>query len=137
MYNAFATADIAGTKGSTRLHMDMADAVNIMLHCERCPDGEEGFASWDLYHPRDASKLRHFLNEEFPQADPLHLKDPIHSQQFYLDHRLRQKLQERYGVSSFRIYQKKGQAIFIPAGCAHQVTDSTLTLTLLNALSGP
>ncbi len=44
MYNAFATADTEGSKGSTRLHMDMADAVNIMVYAEPCSDGAPGGA---------------------------------------------------------------------------------------------
>ncbi|KAG8927620.1 hypothetical protein FRC01_007166 [Tulasnella sp. 417] len=40
---------------------------------------------------------------------------------YYLDSDLRKELFEREGVKSWRIYQKPGEAVFIPAGCAHQV----------------
>jgi lysine-specific demethylase 3 len=49
------------------------------------------------------------------------ITDPIHGQQFYLDEELRNKLCEEYGVLSYRFYQRPGDAVFIPAGCAHQV----------------
>jgi len=40
---------------------------------------------------------------------------------FYLDCDLRKELYEEFGVKSYRIYQKPGDVVFIPAGCAHQV----------------
>ena len=40
MYNAFASKDEPGSKGSTRLNMDMADAVNIMQYAEKTPEGK-------------------------------------------------------------------------------------------------
>jgi lysine-specific demethylase 3 len=49
------------------------------------------------------------------------INDPIHGQQFYLDEELRGELFQRAGVMSFRVYQRPGEAVFIPAGCAHQV----------------
>ncbi|KAI9441323.1 hypothetical protein H4582DRAFT_1848819 [Lactarius indigo] len=118
MYNAFATQDAEGSKGSTRLHMDMADAVNVMVHAEPCADGSSGGARWDLYRAEDAPAIRQFLSERFKLANGL---DPIHSQQFYLDERLRVELYTKTGVRSHRVLQRQGEAVFIPAGCAHQV----------------
>jgi len=118
MYNAMASFESLGSKGSTRLHMDMADAVNIMLYAAQTPDGRPGCAAWDLFKAEDAVKLRKFLRKKF-KGQFQH--DPIHSQQFYLDSTLRQELYKEYGVKSHRIYQKPGEAVFIPAGCAHQV----------------
>ncbi|KAG8766760.1 hypothetical protein FRC16_007579, partial [Serendipita sp. 398] len=60
--------------------------------------------------------------EEYPvETSPVFYIDPIHSQHFYLTPPLRKKLFDKYGVKSWRIYQKPGDAVFIPAGCAHQV----------------
>ncbi|KAL6298095.1 Clavaminate synthase-like protein [Sparassis latifolia] len=118
MYNAMASFEAQGSKGSTRLHMDMADAINIMLYANTTPDGRPGCAVWDLYKAEDSIKLRKFLRKRF-KGQFQH--DPIHSQLFYLDSTLRQELYQEYGVKSYRIYQKPGEAVFIPAGCAHQV----------------
>lgn len=41
---------------------------------------------------------------------------PIHSQQFFLDSKLRAELFQKKGVKSWRIHQRAGQAVFIPAG---------------------
>ena len=117
MYNAMASSDIPGTKGSTRLHMDMADAVNVMLYSAPTPDGKPGGALWDIYDASDAGKLRDFLKNKFKGKFQ---NDPIHSQMFYLDCDLRKELYEEFGVKSYRIYQKPGDVVFIPAGCAHQ-----------------
>ncbi|OJA07528.1 hypothetical protein AZE42_07698 [Rhizopogon vesiculosus] len=118
MYNAMSSFESAGSKGSTRIHMDMADAVNIMTYASSSPDGKPGCAVWDLFRAQDAERLRHFLKKKFKGAFQ---HDPIHSQQFYLDSQLRKELYDTLGIKSHRVYQKPGEAIFIPAGCAHQV----------------
>ncbi|TFY69492.1 hypothetical protein EVJ58_g372 [Rhodofomes roseus] len=118
MYNAMASFEAHGSKGSTRLHMDMADAVNVMLYAARTPDGRPGCAAWDLFKAEDAIKLRKYMRKKFKG----HFQhDPIHSQQFYLDSEHREELFKEYGVKSHRVYQQPGEAVFIPAGCAHQV----------------
>lgn len=100
--------------------MDIADALNIMTYASPKPDGSPGCAAWDLFRREDSEPLRAFLREEF------HFRgsedsDPIHSQLYYLSDDLRQKLYDKYGVRSYRVYQRAGEAIMIPAGCAHQV----------------
>lgn len=140
MYNSLASSQEVGSKGSTRLHMDMADALNVMLYASKCEDGTEGYAVWDLFRAEDSDKLRVFLRRKFGQVHhgqgfglagisgggggsggmPI-AHDPIHGQQFYLDVALRQALFDEFGVKSYRVYQRPGDGVFIPAGCAHQV----------------
>ncbi|KAA8909829.1 hypothetical protein FN846DRAFT_769761, partial [Sphaerosporella brunnea] len=111
--------------GTTNLHLDLTDAVNIMLYetgGENAPQYstvEKGIpecgAIWDIFRPEDASKIRGFLKLRDPECD-----DPIHRQCHYLsEHDL--SLLAKEGVGSYRIYQRAGDAVFIPAGCAHQV----------------
>jgi lysine-specific demethylase 3 len=143
MYNSMASSQEAGSKGSTRLHMDMADAFNVMLYASSCADGSPGYAAWDLYRAEDSDKIREFLRKKFTsgsaavtngrplptqaekaaalQNQAIAIHDPIHSQHFYLDVELRRQLWEEYEVKSYRIYQRPGEGVFIPAGCAHQV----------------
>lgn len=118
MYNAYASNEDPGTKGSTRLHMDMADAVNIMMHAEPTPAGDVGCAAWDIFRAEDSEEIRVFLKKHFRNKV---VTDPIHAQIFYLDPSLRKQLYDEHGVKSYRFYQKPGDAVFIPAGCAHQV----------------
>ena len=131
MYNAMASSDTPGTKGSTRLHMDMADAVNVMLYSAPTPDGKPGTALWDIYDASDAGKIRDFLKNKFKGKFQ---NDPIHSQMFYLDCDLRKELYEEFGVKSYRIYQKPGDVVFIPAGCAHQARCFSLELTIVTGI---
>lgn len=137
MYNSLASSQEPGSKGSTRLHMDMADALNVMLYASKCEDGTEGYAVWDLFRAEDSDKLRGFLRKRFGQPKSgqglpgigggggsggvVIAHDPIHGQQFYLDVELRQALFDECGVKSYRVYQRPGDGVFIPAGCAHQV----------------
>jgi [histone H3]-dimethyl-L-lysine9 demethylase len=118
MYIALATTDEEGSKGSTRLHMDMADVVNIMVHAEARADGSPGVAAWDLFRAEDADKLRRFLKRRFGMNGQ---HDPILSQQYYLDAALRKELYDDHKIRSHRVYQRPGDAVFVPAGCAHQV----------------
>lgn len=120
MYIAHAANDGPDGFGSTRLHMDIADAVNVLLKSSSLPNGEPGCAAWDIYKAEDADKLRAFLNEKYFDITVV---DPIHAQRYFLNSELRKELYEKTGVYSFRIYQHPGEAVFIPAGCAHQVSN--------------
>ncbi|KAH8829753.1 hypothetical protein DL96DRAFT_1590275 [Flagelloscypha sp. PMI_526] len=126
MYNAQANFITAGSKGTTRLHMDMADALNIMPWAGNDPQdpSKPGCAVWDLFRPEDSDAIRDFIGEhilppELKRKDPGF--DPIHNQTVYLDASLLEKLKIEKGVKSYRIYQYANEAVFIPAGCAHQV----------------
>ena len=46
---------------------------------------------------------------------------PSTDSSFILDVELRKTLWEEYGVKSYRVYQRPGDGLFIPAGCAHQI----------------
>ncbi|KAL0928758.1 hypothetical protein M5K25_000679 [Dendrobium thyrsiflorum] len=46
---------------------------------------------------------------------------PIHDQSFYLSMDHKRKLKEEYGIEPWSFVQKLGEAVFIPAGCPHQV----------------
>ncbi|KAF8179254.1 hypothetical protein K438DRAFT_1725852 [Mycena galopus ATCC 62051] len=120
MYNAYANpkGTSRGSHGSTKLHMDMADALNIMTHATDLPGGQSGAAAWDIFRAQDSNKIREFMRKKFPNLPTG--QDPIHSQQVYLDDTHLAELQRHAGVTSYRVYQKAGEAVFIPAGCAHQ-----------------
>lgn len=111
--------------GTTNLHLDLTDAVNVMLFASGGQDAPEiattdkGIpqcgAVWDIFPPSSAVAIRAYLKETRDEVD-----DPIHRQCFYLSEHDLEMLAQR-GVGSYRIFQDPGDAIFIPAGCPHQV----------------
>ncbi len=153
MYIAYGSS-LYPEHGSTNLHLDMSDAVNLIVYVGIPEDGnreehyqagiravdeagcdlatrqrvrEEGVvvgALWHIFHPRDADRIRDFLNkvalEKGQKLEPHN--DPIHDQSIYLDGRLRQRLFEEYGVIGYAYPQCEGDTIFIPAGAPHQVS---------------
>lgn len=56
----------------------------------------------------------------------------IHQQQIYFNEYLRKQLYEQYGVKGWKIEQKVGQAVFVPAGCPHQVVNMADCIKIAN-----
>ena len=156
--------------GTTSLHMDMADAVNLMVYVEpdkeatkrddtpSSPHGsseaaerscrEEAYSAagirlgvddlrrqqaecpvagaiWDIWLAEDEPKLTAFLwrvaKEESGERALKLVGHPVHDANIYLTANLRQRLWQEEGVIGFRHLQCEGEAVFIPAGCPHQV----------------
>ena len=114
IYMALASKQVDGYSGSTRLHCDLCDAINLMVYSTPL----EGTALWHIFKVCDVDKTRAYIQHTFnhPQHD-----DPIHSQRYYLGPTNLEKLNSIHGVVPFTIHQGVGEAVFIPAGCPHQV----------------
>ncbi|KAJ7567097.1 hypothetical protein O6H91_02G132000 [Diphasiastrum complanatum] len=86
-----------------------------------------GGALWDIFRREDVPKLRAYLmkhREEFKHVDnkPVEkILHPIHDQTLFLDEEHKKKLKEEFEVEAWTFEQKLGEAVFIPAGCPHQV----------------
>ena len=117
MYNAYGGLENDLLHGSTRLHLDVTGAVNIMLYAASLPDGSPGFAIWHIFPSTATAFIREFLLS----INPCERGDPIHNQATYLTPALLKALSERHGVHPHVIHQYPGVAVFIPAGCPHQV----------------
>ncbi|KAJ3084769.1 hypothetical protein HDU99_003467 [Rhizoclosmatium hyalinum] len=126
MYNAFGSSD-AGEDGygTTPIHLDMADAVNVMMYAStlKPEDEHRPAAVWDIYSRNDSEKIREYLREYHASStsSKLVIDDPVHDQFFYLNEAMRQELFEKKGVVGWRIFQNPGDAVFVPAGSCHQV----------------
>ncbi|XP_049872327.1 lysine-specific demethylase 3A isoform X2 [Pectinophora gossypiella] len=144
MYTAY-----GGAGGTTNLHLDVSDAVNVMVHASAPGDAPERAreaaraadeagvdvltrrrarlkppaALWHIYAAKDADKIRDFLvRAELERgARPRPQHDPVHDQTWYLDAALRERLYREYGVEGYAIVQCPGDAVFVPAGAPHQV----------------
>ena len=121
MYNAHGNPNDDNSHGSTQLHLDVTSAVNIMLYAADFADGRSGGALWHIFPISTLPSLRDFLRNE-PTIGFREPGDPIHNQGIYLTPTLLRLLAEKHDIRPFIIHQKPGDAIFIPAGCAHQVT---------------
>jgi [histone H3]-dimethyl-L-lysine9 demethylase len=121
MYNAFTGIEAVDGLGTTRLHMDMADAINIMLYANDPSPGVTGCAVWDIYRAEDSNAIRDFLSVRFKNYK---FHDPIHSQIFYMNEAIRRELFEEKGVISHRIYQYRVSgserlSYLLPSFCAN------------------
>lgn len=100
--------------------MDLTSAVNVMMWAGIDTQGQPGYAEWVIFAPEDATPLRQFIRETLHFSGP---GDPIHSQTVCLTPTRLWLLQERHGIRPYIIKQYQHDAVYIPAGCPHQVCD--------------
>ncbi|TPX58383.1 hypothetical protein PhCBS80983_g03198 [Powellomyces hirtus] len=130
------------TGATTKLHLDVADAANVMVWSKphwtppstSSPDGTTPLPSpsppgsrrdgaiWDLFPPSSISALRNYLRTEYTPAYS-HIADPIHDQMFYLHPHHLHAVATRHEITPIRLHQRVGDTVFIPAGFAHQVAN--------------
>ncbi|KAH9779972.1 JmjC domain-containing protein [Citrus sinensis] len=86
-----------------------------------------GGAVWDIFRRQDVPKLIEYLQKhqkEFRHINNLPVTSvihPIHDQTLFLSERHKKQLKEEFNVEPWTFEQHLGEAVFIPAGCPHQV----------------
>ncbi|CAM8887893.1 unnamed protein product [Rhodiola kirilowii] len=86
-----------------------------------------GGAVWDIFRREDVPRLIEFMQKH--QKEFRHLNNqpidsvvhPIHDQTVYLNENHKKILKEEFNVEPWTFEQYLGEAVFIPAGCPHQV----------------
>ncbi|KAG2331171.1 hypothetical protein Bca52824_002351 [Brassica carinata] len=90
-------------------------------------ESSNGGAVWDIFRREDVPKLikylkrhkhefRHFYNQ--PVESVIH---PIHDQSMFLNESQKKQLKKEFDIEPWTFVQHLGEAVFIPAGCPHQV----------------
>ncbi|XP_020574834.1 lysine-specific demethylase JMJ25-like isoform X2 [Phalaenopsis equestris] len=86
-----------------------------------------GGAVWDIFRREDVPKLIEYLQKHWKEfrhinAHPLNsIVHPIHDQTLFLNERHKKQLKDEFNVEPWTFEQYLGEAVFIPAGCPHQV----------------
>ncbi|KAK8521114.1 hypothetical protein V6N12_005028 [Hibiscus sabdariffa] len=93
----------------------------------QCSENAHGGAVWDIFRREDVPMLIEYLwkhHKEFYHISNLPVKSvihPIHDQTLYLSEKHKKQLKEEFDVEPWTFEQHVGEAVFIPAGCPHQV----------------
>ena len=120
MYNAYESED---GSCATPVHLDMADAVNMMVYSTKHPlfDMQPASALWDIYPAECTQRLSEALGDRLTERGKS-FQHPIHDISYSISSADRHYLASLpTPIYSYRIFQNPGDAVFIPAGCAHQV----------------
>ncbi|XP_062028262.1 lysine-specific demethylase JMJ26-like [Rosa rugosa] len=88
---------------------------------------EDGGALWDIFRIQDVPQLEKYIDKHINEFRHVHcnplqrVTHAIHDQTVYLTVEHKRKLKEEFGIEPWTFVQKLGDAVFIPAGCPHQV----------------
>lgn len=129
---------MGGGNPATKLHIDMCDAINLCVHVQYSPSlGTEALeraaqpaAVWDIFRRQDIAALHQFVQRHSHEFS--HEGAPVGSEErglvvdpyapphpYYLDAAMLALLKKETGIAPWRLYQRYGEAILVPACCPH------------------
>ncbi|KAL0400593.1 UNVERIFIED_CONTAM: Lysine-specific demethylase [Sesamum latifolium] len=115
---------------SAQTRRNLAMPKDHLQNGESSKEIAHGAAVWDIFRRQDVPKIIEYLQKH--QKEFRHYNNslvdsvvhPIHDQTFYLDEKHKRKLKEEFDVEPWTFAQHLGEAVFIPAGCPHQVRNT-------------
>ena len=107
-----------------------SDIIDIMVYASPAPNGEPGSAVWDVFRAEDSYELRKFIDRIKAEraGDRTQLVQRVDGEEdeeeegVYLDKGLRDRLWQELKIAPYRVYQRSGESLMVPAECAYQVS---------------
>ncbi|KAK1324525.1 hypothetical protein QJS10_CPA01g01892 [Acorus calamus] len=116
--------------GNKEINSQMSKESLFLCDCLKCGStlkSDHSGALWDIFRREDVPKLNEYLQNhwrEFRHIENVPLNNvihPIHDQTIFLNERHKKQLKEEFNIEPWTFEQYLGEAVFIPAGCPHQV----------------
>ncbi|MCE3051885.1 hypothetical protein HAX54_051131 [Datura stramonium] len=115
---------------ANRMHESINDCIlNVNgksflkgLNCDGLKVENSSKAENKKYSQQSEYLKKHFREFRHIHGSPLpQVVHPIFDETFYLSTEHKRRLKEEYGIEPWTFVQKLGEAVFVPAGCPHQV----------------